>query len=874
MKRYLLCGTLFALLLAACGQDHFISDPSYRAAVEADLAAKREALPDGDLFGVLDRQLSTSEREAITFLYAYMPLGDLTDYPVDYHLENYRLAERARRAMPWGKSVPEELFRHFVVPVRVNNENLDDARRVFYDELAPRVAGLSMYDAVLEVNHWCHEKAVYTPSDARTSSPLATVRTASGRCGEESTLLVAALRSVGIPARQVYTPRWAHTDDNHAWVEAWADGRWYFLGACEPEPVLNLGWFNTPASRGMLMHTKVFGRYAGGEEVVSTTPNTTEINVTANYADTASVRVTVTDTQGRPVEGARVEYKLYNYAELYPVAARTSDAAGRSSLSAGLGDLVVWASKAGRFGFRKVSVGKDREVVVPLDKQEGEAFGTDLDLTPPPGKDRSPSVTPQQRAENDRRMMREDSVRKAYTATFASREQAGRFAKEHGLDAAAVTPLLVASKGNHAVVSGFLAEAARAGNGPRALELLGTLSEKDLRDVQREVLDDHLENTPAEADVRLVLCPRVENEMLTPYKAFFRQAIPADEAERFRDDPSRLVAWCSEHIAPCDSLNAPRILVSPQGVWRARRADSASRDIFFVAVARSLGIAAWKDAVTGRVRYRHRGCEYDADFGGTVRPAAPRGVLQAAYRPIALLDNPKYYNHFTLSKSDGKGAFRLLNYEEEATWRSLLAGGEELESGYYMLVSGTRLAAGNVLARIVCLPVEAGRTARTELVMREDADEIRVIGSFDSEARFQPVGKTEPQSILQTTGRGYFIVGLLGAGEEPTNHTLRDLAAHRQQLEEWGRQIVLLFPSEENYRRFDPQEFPGLPRNISLGIDSDGSIRRMMAENMKRPHGGRLPLLVIADTFNRVVFFSEGYSIGSGEQLTKVIGGL
>ena len=37
--------------------------------------------------------------------------------------------------------------------------------------------------------------------------------------------------------RQGYTPRWAHTDDNHAWVEAWVNGKWYFLGACEPEPV-------------------------------------------------------------------------------------------------------------------------------------------------------------------------------------------------------------------------------------------------------------------------------------------------------------------------------------------------------------------------------------------------------------------------------------------------------------------------------------------------------------------------------------------------------------------------------------------------------------------------------------------------------------
>lgn len=143
----------------------------------------------------------------------------------------------------------------------MNNENLDDSRKVFYGELKERVKGLSMKDAILEVNHWCHEKVVYRPSDARTSSPLASVKTAYGRCGEESTFTVAALRSVGIPARQVYTPRWAHTDDNHAWVEAWADGEWYFFGACEPEPVLNLGWFNAPASRGMLMHTKVFGRY-------------------------------------------------------------------------------------------------------------------------------------------------------------------------------------------------------------------------------------------------------------------------------------------------------------------------------------------------------------------------------------------------------------------------------------------------------------------------------------------------------------------------------------------------------------------------------------------------------------------------------------
>ncbi len=124
--------------------------------------------------------------------------------------------------------------------MRVNNENLDDSRKVFYEELKDRVKGFSLYDAVLEVNHWCHEKVIYTPSDARTSSSSGFREDSLRALWRGIDVHGSRLRSVGIPARQVYTPRWAHTDDNHAWVEAWVDGKWYFLGACEPEPVLNL----------------------------------------------------------------------------------------------------------------------------------------------------------------------------------------------------------------------------------------------------------------------------------------------------------------------------------------------------------------------------------------------------------------------------------------------------------------------------------------------------------------------------------------------------------------------------------------------------------------------------------------------------------
>ena len=106
-----------------------------------------------------------------------------------------------------------------------------------------------------------------------------------GRCGEQSTFTVTALRAVGIPARQCYTPRWAHTDSNHAWVEVWINGKWYFLGACEPDPELNMGWFANPSTRAMMVHTTIFGKNnIQGEKNVET-PLYSVSNMLDNYAD-------------------------------------------------------------------------------------------------------------------------------------------------------------------------------------------------------------------------------------------------------------------------------------------------------------------------------------------------------------------------------------------------------------------------------------------------------------------------------------------------------------------------------------------------------------------------------------------------------------
>ena len=865
--------TLLMLLsltaIQSCKQSdgHFITDEAYRDQVEQAFADKC-ALLGHEYRNEIDALSNPYEAEALRFLYAYMPLADITDHTTQFHLDNVRASLQAREEMAWGKDVPELLFRHFVLPVRVNNEALDDSRIVFYEELKERVKGMDMKEAILEVNHWCHERVTYAPSDGRTLSPLACIKNALGRCGEESTFTVAALRSIGIPARQVYTPRWAHTDDNHAWVEAWADGEWYFLGACEPEAVLNLGWFNAPASRAMLMHTRAFGDYRGPEEVMLRTSCFTEINLIDNYGSSARIDFNVVDDKGQPVDDARVDFKIYNYAEFCTVATKYTDAEGNTFLTAGKGDMLVWASKDGLCGYAKASFGTDKQltirIAVPNIGEERE-----LDIVPPAERVLIPEVPEELRKENQQRLAYEDSLRRAYEATFYHAPSESHKTQEERF--------LETSRGNWRTIQDFIHK--YPAQQERVYALLASLTDKDLRDMPMEILEDNL---TAESDQ---LCPRVENEMITlPFKHLLQDVFDPDTKAGMQKDPSLLVSWVKDSIRLNPDTKALRIAQTPAGVWHSRMTDTRSRDIFFVTLARSLNIEARKDVVTGKVQYRLPGQAWvDVDFEAKEQVAARQGRLVLTYEPTRLLDDPKYYSHFTLTRILPNGATALLNFEEGqvdmgggTSWLTTFRDGAPLDEGTYLLTTGTRLANGSVLAANRIFTIREGETTTLPLVLRQSETEVSVIGTFDSENLFLPwspqTGSGEREaSILSHTGRGYFVVGLIGMGQEPTNHALRDIAKVHGDFDDWGRPMLLLFESEEEARKWRAEDYGTLPRQVIFGIDTDGSIRRQIAAQMKLQNNGQLPVFIIADTFNRVVFCSEGYTIGLGEQLQRVI---
>lgn len=300
--------------------------------------------------------------------------------------------------------VTQGFLDRYVRQDRVNDEPPSDFRPVFAAELAPRLGGLSQTEAALEVNLWCAEHVTYRFNDSPTADPLTTYYRGHGRCGEESVFTVAALRAAGLPARQVYVPRWSHCDDNHAWVEVFADGAWRYLGACEPEPVLDRGWFTAPARRAMLVRGRGVD---GGYE-----------NLTARYAPTQLWRFHT------PLPGGKLTLWVLNGGAFHPIWTTKTDAHGDAALELGRGDLLATVEAPGAWGELLCKGKEGREFTLPPGRPTLDPNLVLRFEAPDPPPDFPPPLTPAQQRRREELLAQAAQRRALWTAAHRAQAHA------------------------------------------------------------------------------------------------------------------------------------------------------------------------------------------------------------------------------------------------------------------------------------------------------------------------------------------------------------------------------------------------------------------------------------------------------------------
>lgn len=807
------------------------------------------------------------EEQCMKFLYDNMSLSDRADYEEQLFIKFVRHALKLRKIMPWGERIDTPTFLNYVMQYRINNENIEFYSEKFFGEIYPRIQGMDMYRAAIEVNFWALEKASYHSTDDRTASPFTVLKNGYGRCGEESTLLTAALRSVGIPARQVYAPRWSHCDDNHAWVEVWIDGVWHFMGACEPEMRLDRGWFCMAASKSPIIHTRAFSNLIEEKEapcILKQTPGMTELNVLSHYAQTKRLTVFVTDQEGRPGQGVTVRFETVNYSEFYPVVVLKTDQDGKVLLETVPGDLVVFAWDEEFYHYEKVDVRVCDEVTMTLDLPS-ETEVVEMELVPAEGGYLEEALTEEEQREQEKKVEAANQIRKNLISTFYLGETAEKYADSFDVSddlKAEIAQCIAHSRGNHAEIRRFLEEGKE--NGYYRVKLLSSLREKDLSDISYETLQAHLTEAmeycgkyAEDVFIKYLLCPRILDEWITAYRKPLKEVFSRQQIQEIQSTPAQAARIVVERVKEYEDSGYSDSYTTPMGAWNRKAASGDSIQILIVAVLRSLGIAA-KLELSERIAVY-----WD---GGRWIPADPEKNCIAGGSLILTAGDGtefEYYKNMTISRLEGR------HYENmdlhETAWRDGRAC-YHLKMGNYRIITANRGLDGRNYIKLFFARVEAGKETKMEISLShmlrselqvEISDKIWINSENSREV-----------SLKNCVRPG--IIAWLEVGMEPTEHLLNEIIEAKEKYKEEGVHTYLVIKEEKEQKDPTLERVRKVIPNLNIMIEREKYEIDSVYDGLKLS-AKKLPLAIVVDEEGRATGGFAGYNVGIGELLLKLL---
>lgn len=816
------------------------------------------------------KKATEDEQICLKYLYVFMPDQDSATYEPELFLEFVKQALEVSELTSWGKNISTEIFLNYVLQYRINNENIEYYRRQFFEQIFAKIKNLTMYEAAIEVNYWCFEKATYQSTDIRTASPLTVLKNTYGRCGEESTLTVAALRSVGIPARQVYTPRWAHCDDNHAWVEVWIAGKWHCLGACEPEPLLDTGWFMLPASKAMLIHNKVFSTLIGDEKITTQSKDATEINLLSHYAQTKEVTVRVKNNQGDSIEGAMVRFEIINYSELFPIAEIKTNQQGEVQFSTGLGDLIVYVYKDGKIAWKRVDIRLEDKIEITLQNDKIEYVGVDEIILVPPvgGIEQREALTDSEKKRHEEKISKALKTRETFKALFYLGERAKIWAKAYKPYEKEVVEALEKSLGNYQEIMNFIQDPETSRYLKYKMNLLGVLVKKDLTDITCEILKEHLleavkYKNDYEEDVFIpyILSPRVHFEMIRIYRKSVLAHFTEDKIQLFRENPKKIYEFSMSEIETIPESGYSTLYTSITGLLEVRRGNMISKKVLFVALCRSLGIPAKLDREDDTVSY-YQNREWVNLKEDKVEVIKTSQLILRKENQIVDFD---YFKNYTIGKLE-KGVYITLNLENTSSWQEGSIS-YKVEAGRYRVITTNRQVDGSILARLYY--IEVAENIMTELMIGiiEEEKEVRDIEIIDIKVEELGGESCYLSTLVQAK---YNIVAYLDVGAEPTEHLLNEIIESKDKYNTLKPPTIFIINKDKDIQNITLQKALLAVPHIKVYIGMSKEYLDTMYDKFDMKDK-KLPLVYIVNKNMKGQYAWAGYNVGIVEIVLKYI---
>ena len=812
--------------------------------------------------------LPNDEAVCLKYYYASMPISDITNNKPEFYLKFIRQALKVRKENMFNEEIPEEIFLNFVLPFNISSEDTDYSRDYFYNELYPRVKGLTAEEAILATNYWCFEKFIYGPISYRRASMLTLTKYVNGLCGESALYNAAALRSIGIPARSTGTPSWAHCNDNHAWTEAYANGKWHYMGGCDPEPALNKNWLSGTASKGVIIETKLFGSViAEDDEVVGSPFYGKALNLSKQYIQNTT-KLTV-ELLNAP-ENVKLFVMIANFGMFTAISIEKPNEKGIFSLTLGQGSFFLHITDEKKFINHYINCANENNVTLDFNNAVTFASGNlSLRMKPPTTTYKEPDygITPEIQAEHERKVENCHNVRKAYQATFASEEEGKKLAETYGLSDENAFKNFTMARGNLDEIKKFFEMEIPSLSGeiiPNSFkgELLEILQEHGgmgIVDATVETLKDHLVYTYPYRDKfdreifqKYLLAPRVMYGRVTPYKEFITNFFDQKTKEKFINDPISIWQWIKENISLYDDKQKKEVSTAYHtALLEYKFGTEPSLLKLFVAICRTLGIPAkmYPHLEHVNVEFYSNGKFVLLDFDP--KPEKPsEAFYKLTIKELGGTGINPYYENFSLSVLE-RGNYSPKfgpwiegpKFSGDGTAELTI----EIPKNHYRIMIGRRQESGAFSVNVYYFELTGDKEIEIEI---PPEDEV----------------KAEPKDIPAFTFGDKTIefakntlVAFIKPKAEPTEHLLRELLENQAAYKEKDVKIILVTETSNESLEKVADAYKEAVTVITVKDDLFG----MHLAEATGLAGINLPIMVMMGEENKAVYYVRGYLVGS-----------
>ena len=402
---------------------------------------------------------------------------------------------------------------------------------------------------------------------------------------------------------------------------------------------------------------------------------------------------------------------------------------------------------------------------------------------------------------------------------------------------------------------------------PNRKKLLFSLELKDAKDLKASVLEDHLDceqgDLPEEIFRKDLLCPRIFLEELTPYRSMIRGFFEEETKRSFVEQPERILDYLKKNITFHAEEEYDTIMATPVGVLTMKQGSPLAQKILFVAICRSLNVAARLNPVTLEPEYYRDGAFHSVE----TEAAVLKDETESAVLTLNAEDGSawKYYQTWTIGKWNGT-VFETLNYEDIAFDGKTLD--LTLEPGCYRLITSMRMPNGDQHAAYRVFELKAGEAKEIYLeTVKKELDELLEHIELPK-IRLEDLDGTDC-TLNDLTKDGPILLAFLGTGEEPTEHVLNELIeiAERWNAKDAAMAAVLRTKADLENATF--RKARAAIRNMSLYLDPADDAP-VIAEKMGID-AEKLPLLILVLPGNIGGRAYAGYNFGSGGLMLRLM---